>query len=88
MPNMPMGQVPNLAQRQGVSVTDIRVLPLVGLQFTKGGCDIPGMVIRCEVVDIPRQTQYIIPFNIGFAERLHKQLGELITEHNKRTLEK
>lgn len=87
MPTRTGHSIPDLGQRQGVPITDIHVLSMAGLQFTKGGCDIPGAVIRCEVVDIPRQTQYVIPFNISFAERLHKQLGELITEHNKQALE-
>ena len=76
-----------LGQPTQVSLTDIRVLAPAGLQFRAGGCDMPGMVIRCEIVDIPHATQYIVPIDIRFAEKLHKQLGELVTEHNKRQLE-
>lgn len=76
-----------LGQSQGVQISTMQVLVPAGLQFRKGGCDIPGQVIRCEVVDLPRQTQYIIPIDIQFAENLHKQLGELIAEHNKQQLE-
>lgn len=81
-----LGAIP-LGAAQQVVVNDIRILPMAGVQFARGGCDMPGKVMRLEVVDVPRQAQTIIPFDIGFAERLHKQLGELIAEHNKRTLE-
>lgn len=85
-PNMP--PVPVLGQRAGVHITDIKILVPAGLQFSKGGCDIPNMVIRCEMVDIQHATQYIVPVDIGFAEKLHKQLGDLIADHNKQALER
>lgn len=87
MPNMPRQQVPTLGGPAQLRISDIRVLIPAGLQFRKGGCDYPRMVIRAEIVDIDHATQYIIPIDITFAERLHKQLGELITEHNKQQLE-
>lgn len=70
-----------------VQIREIHVLVPAGVQFTSGGCDIPGMVIRAEVVNIQSATQFVIPLDIQFAERLHKQLGELITDHNKQVLE-
>lgn len=86
-PNPQLGNARVLGQPAGVQIGTMQVLYPAGLQFRQGGCDLPGCVIRCEVVDIPRQTQYIIPIDIQFAERLHKQLGELITARNKQTLE-
>lgn len=79
---------PILGRPQHVPVQEIRVLLPAGLSFTKGGCDVPNMVIRAEVVDIRRATQYIIPVDIAFATRLHKQLGDLITDINTTALEK
>lgn len=88
MPNLPRQPVPVLGSPAQVQIADIRVLVPAGLQFRRGGCDIPRMVIRAEIVDIHHATEYIVPIDIAFAEKLHKQLGDLITEHNKQTLEK
>lgn len=88
MPNMPHQPVPVLGRSAQVQVNTIHLLPIAALRFRAGGCDVPGRVISCEMVDVTHTTQFIVPLDIGYAEQLHKQLGELITEHNKRTLEK
>lgn len=79
MPQPPImgGRVLNGGPSQ-VTVTDIRILEPAALQFQRGGCDRPGADFRAEIVDIPRQTMFMLPFNIQYAETLHKQLGELI----------
>lgn len=87
MPNIPPVGARILGQQQGVQINTMQVLFPAGLMFRQGGCDLPGCVIRCEVVDLPRGTQYIVPIDIQFAEKLHKQLGELIAAHNKQALE-
>lgn len=88
MPQPPQMPVPMLGRSQQVAVQQVTVLPVAAAAFTKGGCDMPGRVIRLEVVDVPHGTQYIVPLEIGYAERLYTQLGDLITEHNKQALER
>lgn len=79
---------PILGRTQQLPINDIRLFQMAGVMFSKGGCDIPGRVIRLEVVDVPHATQYVIPVDISFAERLHKQLGDLIADINTKALEK
>lgn len=88
MPQPVLPGAPILGRAQQLNIHEVRLLPIAGLSFTKGGCDMPGRHIRAEVVDVPHATQYIIPVDIGFAERLHKQLGDLINDINTQSLEK
>ena len=76
-----------IGERPQIQITDIRIIEPGSITFQKGGCDRPYGVMRAEIVDIPRGLLMMLPFDIGFAEGLHKQLGDLITEHNKSKLE-
>lgn len=76
-----------IGERPQIAIKDMRLLVPSSLTFMHGGCDRPGLVMRAEIVDIPNGTLYMVPFDIRFAEALHKQLGELITEYNKSKIE-
>ena len=73
--------------RPQIQITDIRIIEPGSITFRKGGCDRPYGVMRAEIVDIPRGLLMMLPFDIRFAENLHKQLGDLIAEHNKSKIE-
>jgi hypothetical protein len=76
-----------IGARPEIVINDMRIIEPASFTFQKGGCDRPYAVVRAEVVDIKHGMMWFVPFDIGFAERLHKQLGELITEHTKSKLE-
>ena len=83
MPNLPpLPGARVIGERPQIQITDIRIIEPGSITFQKGGCDRPYGVMRAEIVDIPRGLLMMLPFDIKFAENLHKQLGDLITEHN------
>lgn len=84
----PYGNIPALGDTSRVTVTDIHVLPMAAVQFNAGGLLGPNTVMHLSVIDLPKQRQYLVPFNIRFAEGLLKQLTGLVNEHNAKALEK
>lgn len=88
MPNMPHQPVPMPGRSARVQVNTLHLLPPAALRFRAGGCDMGDRAISCELLDVTGKAKFTIPLTVMYAERLHKQLGELVAEHNKRTLGK
>ena len=76
-----------LGQGVQVAVSEMRIIEPASLEFQAGGCDRPTADIKAVLIDVPKGTLYFVPIGIGYAEKLHKQLGELITEHNRKAIE-
>lgn len=70
-----------LGHPQGVNIQQVTILPMAGVDFKPGWLPNQSADMHLEVVDVPHGHQMLVPFDIRFAERLHKRLGDLIVEH-------
>lgn len=70
-----------------INVTDIRLLIPSSLRFSDGGCDQPGCVVKCEVIDLAKGHLSLIPMTLAGAIQVHEALGGLINEHQSQPAE-
>lgn len=77
----------DLSRAGRVSISDMRILPVVAIDFAPGGMEQPHAIAHMRLIDIPKQTALYVPLQMAFLRGLLTQVQSLLTYLESNTTE-